>query len=44
LCWMLSKLQRAAHREEVNWAPRSDVMTAGTLNLLTHPLESFGVT
>ncbi len=31
------KLQRAAHREEVNWAPRSDVMTAGTPNLLTHP-------
>ncbi len=22
LCWMLSRLQRAAHREEVNWAPR----------------------
>ncbi len=34
---MLSKLQRAANREEVNWAPRSDVMTAGTPNLLTHP-------
>ncbi len=31
---MLSKLQRAAHREEVNWAPSSDVMTAGTPN---HP-------
>jgi hypothetical protein len=27
---MLSKLQRATHREEVNWAQRSDVMTAGT--------------
>jgi hypothetical protein len=37
LCWMLSKLNRAAHREEVNLVPRSDVMTAGTPNLLTHP-------
>ncbi len=34
---MLSKLQRAAHREEVNWASRSDVMTARTPNRLTHP-------
>ncbi len=37
LCWMLSKLNRAAHRKEVNWVPRSDVMTASTSNLLTHP-------
>jgi hypothetical protein len=29
---MLSKLQREAHREEVNWVPWSDVMTAGTPN------------
>jgi hypothetical protein len=34
---MLSKQHRAAHREEVNWVPRSDVMTAGIPNLLTHP-------
>jgi hypothetical protein len=34
---MLRKLQRAAHREEVNWAPQSEVMTAGTPNPLTHP-------
>ncbi len=34
---MLSKLQKAAHREKVNWVPRSDVMTAGTPNMLTHP-------
>jgi hypothetical protein len=37
LCWMLSRLQRAAHREEVNWALRSDVMTAGTPKRLTYP-------
>ncbi len=36
---MLSRLQRAAHREEVNWAPRSDVMTAGTPYLLTVKIE-----
>jgi hypothetical protein len=37
---MLSRLQRAPHREEVNWAPQSDVMTAGTPKRLTHPLNS----
>jgi hypothetical protein len=37
LCWMLSMLHRAAYREEVNWVARSDVMTAGTPYLLTHP-------
>jgi hypothetical protein len=26
-----------SHREEVNWDPRSDVMTAGTPDRLTHP-------
>ena len=36
-CEMLSSWQRAAHREEVNWAPRSEVMTAGTPNRTTHP-------
>ena len=35
--FLLSRLQRAAHREEVNWAPWSDVMTAGTPKRLTHP-------
>jgi hypothetical protein len=29
--------RRSAHRKEVNWGPRSDVMTAGTQNLLTNP-------
>jgi hypothetical protein len=37
---MESMLQRAAHRAEVNWAPRSDVMTAGTPNLATQPEKS----
>ncbi len=27
---MLIKLHRAAHREEVNWVPRSEVITDGT--------------
>ncbi len=36
-CWMLSRLHRAAHREEMNWGLQSDVMTAGTPNLLTIP-------
>jgi hypothetical protein len=30
---MLSKLHRAAHKADVNWAPLSNVMVAGTLNL-----------
>ncbi len=34
---MFRRSPRAAHRKEVNWGPRSDVMTAGTHNLLTHP-------
>jgi hypothetical protein len=29
---MLSRLQRPAHRADVNWAPLSDVMVAGTPN------------
>jgi hypothetical protein len=31
--------QRLAHKEEVNWAPRSDVRVAGTLNRVTHPMK-----
>jgi hypothetical protein len=33
---IVNRLHKAAHREEVNWAPRSDVMTAGTQNLPIH--------
>ena len=29
---MLSRLHRPAHMAEVNWAPLSDVMVAGTSN------------
>jgi hypothetical protein len=32
-------LHKATYREEVNWAPLSNVMTAGTSNLLIHPLN-----
>ncbi len=31
-CWMLSRLHRPAQRADVNWAPLSDVMVAGTPN------------
>jgi hypothetical protein len=34
---MFSRLHKVAHSEEVNWAPRSDVMTTGMPNLLTYP-------
>jgi hypothetical protein len=30
--WMLSRLHRPAQRADVNWAPLSDVMVAGTPN------------
>jgi hypothetical protein len=30
---MLSRLHRAAHKADVNWAPLSEVMVAGTPNL-----------
>jgi hypothetical protein len=36
---MLSKLHRAAHKADVNWAPLSDVMVAGTPNLDTQPAK-----
>jgi hypothetical protein len=36
---MLTKLHRAAHRADVNWAPLSDVMVAGTSNLETQPAK-----
>jgi hypothetical protein len=34
-CWMLSRLHRPAHRGDMNWAPLSNVMVAGTPNLDT---------
>jgi hypothetical protein len=39
---MLNRLHKAAHMEEVNWALWSDVMTAGTPNLLTHAVYCYG--
>jgi hypothetical protein len=36
---MLSRLQRPAHRVDVNWAPLSDVMVAGTPNRDTQPAK-----
>ncbi len=36
---MLSKLHRAAHKVDVNWAPPSNVMVAGTLNLEIQPAK-----
>ena len=36
---MLSRLQRPAHRADVNWAPLSDVMVAGTPNRDTQPAK-----
>ena len=37
LCLILSREQMADHRDEVNWAPLSLVITAGTPNLEIHP-------
>ena len=34
---ILSREQMADHRDEVNWAPLSLVITAGTPNLEIHP-------
>jgi hypothetical protein len=36
---MLSRLHRPAHRADVNWAPLSDVMVAGTPNRDTQPAK-----
>jgi hypothetical protein len=36
---MLSRLYRPAHRADVNWAPLSDVMVAGTPNGDTQPAK-----
>jgi hypothetical protein len=35
----LSRLHSAAHKADVNWAPLSDVMVAGTPNLETQPVK-----
>ncbi len=37
--WMLNRLQRPAHSGDVNWAPLSDVMVAGTPNQDTQPAK-----
>ncbi len=36
---MLIRLQRPAHRADVNWAPLSDVMVEGTPNRDTQPAK-----
>ncbi len=36
---MLSRLHRPAHRADVNWAPLSEVMVAGTPKRDTHPVK-----
>jgi hypothetical protein len=36
---MLSRLHRLAHREDVNWAPLSEVMVAGTPKRDTQPVK-----
>jgi hypothetical protein len=36
---MLSRLHRATHKGDVNWAPLSEVMVAGTTNLEIQPAE-----
>jgi hypothetical protein len=38
-CWMLSRLQRPAHRVDVNWAPLSDVIMVGTPNRDIQPVK-----
>ena len=38
-CWMLSRLHRPAQRADVNWAPLSEVMVAGTPKRDTHPAK-----
>ena len=38
-CWMLSRLHRPAQRADVNWAPLSEVMVAGTLKRDTQPAK-----
>ncbi len=38
-CWMLSRLHRPAQRADVNWAPLSDVIVAGTPNRDTQPVK-----
>ena len=37
LCLILSREQMADNKDEVNWAPLSLVITAGTPNLEIHP-------
>jgi hypothetical protein len=36
---MLIMMHRAAHNADVNWAPLSDVMVAGTTNLEIQPAK-----
>jgi hypothetical protein len=36
---MLSRLHRAAHRADMNWAPLSEVMVAGAPNLEIQPVN-----
>jgi hypothetical protein len=38
-CWMLSRLHKPAQRADVNWAPLSEVMVAGTPKRDTQPAK-----
>ncbi len=41
--WLIvSRLHRTVHKADVNWAPLSKVMVAGTQNLEIHPGEVCG--
>ncbi len=37
MCWICSWLHNASQTADVNWVPRSEVMTAGTPKRLTQP-------
>ena len=37
MCWICSLLHNASQTADVNWVPRSEVMTAGTPKRLTQP-------
>jgi hypothetical protein len=37
MCWMCSRLHSASQTADVNWVPRSEVMTASTPKRLTQP-------
>ncbi len=40
MCWMCSRLHSASQTADMNWVPRSEVMTAGTPKQLTQPAKA----